>query len=498
MSRVRKRIRGFASDVREKLSRHEQMDKTDMFVLQKRKKPPKSTKSTLGKPPFRILLRTKPVYCVAFSYSEEEIMRMWRYCREDLPPLIPTTQKSKTLQKWIVSHFLLLGLEEAPASHKESPNLNESQSFPKSDNDCPQLKLANESKTKQRDPRRETKFTTTKPYNTSSSPFASLSPLTLANTLWSRRPSTMSVTGEGQVSIPIQGEAAFSAILAWGLMTIVFVREASVTTLAVLAALTLILLYSLDSAVTSRNSLSRVRAYFQVSLPAKQAVLRGKDGRFNPFSISPVLKPIKKVPRVARRPIKRPIRNVRRAREKTAKPKQLSDRSPARQKVFDFGGRSEPKESGEAGVEVSIKPLGSDSPLLAMGDVVSVDIFVTGSKQPSSVKPHGTSSALAKSNPLRFSPRMNIPPLKGMNSNLEHHSRLERTFSGQHWKAVDRTDESPATPPARGPDGRKSRHARVASVPTSFGQHTFHRHPKFAKDYGMSDLNMTIRRKTDD
>eukprot|EP00954_Amorphochlora_amoebiformis_P017896 1322293-Amorphochlora_amoeboformis.AAC.1 len=66
------------------------------------------------------------------------------------------------------------------------------------------IRLANESKTKQRDPRRETKFTTTKPYNTSSSPFASLSPLTLANTLWSRRPSTMSVTGEGQVSIPIQ------------------------------------------------------------------------------------------------------------------------------------------------------------------------------------------------------------------------------------------------------------------------------------------------------
>jgi len=65
---IRKKFQGFASDMIEKtasiFSRHEMIEQTDVFVLQKRKR------ENSNKPPFRILIARKPVYCIAFSHDK--------------------------------------------------------------------------------------------------------------------------------------------------------------------------------------------------------------------------------------------------------------------------------------------------------------------------------------------------------------------------------------------------------------------------------------------
>mmetsp|Transcript_22033 Transcript_22033/g.39070 ORF Transcript_22033/g.39070 Transcript_22033/m.39070 type:complete len:435 (-) Transcript_22033:4-1308(-) len=111
---IRKKFKDFASDVLEKtaskFSRHEQVGETQMFVLERRKK------ESSHKPPYRIIFRMKPIHCIAASHSEAEIMRMWRYCKEELPKRLPKTKKNKSLHKWVLSHFVMMAIEQTPAS----------------------------------------------------------------------------------------------------------------------------------------------------------------------------------------------------------------------------------------------------------------------------------------------------------------------------------------------------------------------------------------------
>eukprot|EP00466_Bigelowiella_natans_P008594 jgi/Bigna1/75590/fgenesh1_pg.35_\ len=118
--RIRKKFRGFASDVLEKtasiFARHEQIAESEFFVLQKRKK------ENSNKPPYRILTRRKPICCIAYSHTEEQIFTLWHYCSEILPAKMPSSTNSKTINKWLRGHFTMLAIEESPSHPSSTDN----------------------------------------------------------------------------------------------------------------------------------------------------------------------------------------------------------------------------------------------------------------------------------------------------------------------------------------------------------------------------------------
>lgn len=86
-------------------SKYDQVDETEYFVLQRRKR------VSRNKPGHRIILRMKPLYVVAVAFTEHEISTIWRYCRDDLPALFPKAKHAKTLHLWMISHFTKLAIE---------------------------------------------------------------------------------------------------------------------------------------------------------------------------------------------------------------------------------------------------------------------------------------------------------------------------------------------------------------------------------------------------
>mmetsp|Transcript_17321 Transcript_17321/g.25970 ORF Transcript_17321/g.25970 Transcript_17321/m.25970 type:complete len:409 (-) Transcript_17321:22-1248(-) len=113
-SKIRRKFQDFASDVASLLARHEKLRETELFVLQQRKSRAKN------KHDFRIVTKGKPVCCIALSYSQDEIMQYWSYCETEIPKKLPKTSKSKTLSRWIKSHFVMLALEQSKGAKNQA------------------------------------------------------------------------------------------------------------------------------------------------------------------------------------------------------------------------------------------------------------------------------------------------------------------------------------------------------------------------------------------
>jgi len=261
---IRKKFRGFASEVLGKtasiFARHEQIEETAIFVLQKRKR------ENTNKPPYRILTRRKPICCIAFSHNEDEIMSLWKYCRDDLPSKLPSTSQHKSLRRWILGHFTMLAIEQNPAFDK-----------PKSYNIQPRLNAMRLSPIR----------------GIGLGSFNQLPPATPMASRTAKAPSRRNILPDisapplaaGIVSIPLQGYHTFMLVALSLLLAVMIMRE---STIYLFSFFLLVFVLVLHAVLENESGLCSV---IQVRAPKSNIVVLTERGQVIPFSVNNVERP---------------------------------------------------------------------------------------------------------------------------------------------------------------------------------------------------------------